>query len=127
MLEAFSNDRPRGMAATFEVLDFGPYRTRLIGRLIPPWSRDKGRRPGIRACLAPVVECAPAPVAECAPAPKKKCHFKMPKMKHHAKAAPVAECAPVAYAPSYAPSYASPQASYQAAPMGTMQAPSKSM
>ena len=80
------------------------------------------------ACApAPVATCAPAPVVECAPAPKK-CHMKMPKMKHHAKAA----CAPATYA--YAPttyaapaSYATPQATPQAAPMGTLQAPAKSM
>ncbi len=81
------------------------------------------------ACPAPApVACAPAPVVACAPAPKK-CHMKMPKMKHHAKAT----CAPVAYAAApvaYATQgYSSPQgyATPQSAPMGTMQAPPKSM
>jgi hypothetical protein len=41
LLEAVSNDRPRGMVATSKVLDFGPYRTRLTGRLTPSFHRPE--------------------------------------------------------------------------------------
>ncbi len=76
------------------------------------------------ACHKKKCACAPTTTVVCEPAPVKVKKVKMAKC-HKAKAT----CAPVAYAPTtYAApmSYASPQASAQA-PMGTMQAPAKSM
>ncbi len=71
LLEAVGNDRPRGMAATSGDREVpGPYRTRLIGRLIPsPFPRRRAPRPvfatpsiraGSRRCRRRRVPITPA-------------------------------------------------------------------